>query len=181
MYTGACIQPAPWPPQSLTTGNTMHVMSQGERGSRVEDWISGSKWHGSSPRALKVALRTRWVLYEPAVLSPKREGEMQRYELQWVWRSSILSRWPPSHPAYGCLWVSSWSLWRAWLETSANQGLANPVPSGYSCFVDKILLECSFLQYCLWFLLHHNDRTAMETLWPISWKYFHCWPLRESF
>ena len=62
-----------------------------------------------------------------------------------------------------------------------NQGLANTVPSGYSCFVNKILLEFSFVQYCLWFLLHHNDRTAMETLWPISWKYFHCWPLRESF
>lgn len=77
------------------TGNTTHVMSQEERGSRVEDWVSGSKWHGSAPRALKVALRTGWVLYEPAVLSPKREGEMQRYELQWVWRSSILSRWHP--------------------------------------------------------------------------------------
>lgn len=107
MYTGACIQPAPRPPQSLTTGNTTHVISQGERGGRVEDWVSGSKWHGSARGALKVALRTGWVLYEPAALSPKREDEMQRYGPQWVWRSSILSRRPPSHPACGCLWVSS--------------------------------------------------------------------------
>ena len=62
-----------------------------------------------------------------------------------------------------------------------NQGLTDTVTSGYSCFKNKILLESSFVQYCLWFLLHHNDRTAMETLWPIRWKYFHCWPLRESF